>query len=181
MGKMVLITGGARSGKSRFAQQLAGTLSKTVLFVATAEALDDEMKLRIDEHRKNRPQHWQTLEVTEDVGRQIEKSIGKSRTVVIDCVTMWLNSFFNRYSRGDELNATLIEKKLNSEIKKLLSCIKKIQAIFIIVTNEVGLGIVPDNNAARLYRDLLGSANQSLALEADEVYLLVSGIPVTVK
>lgn len=181
MGKIVLITGGARSGKSRFAQQLAGTLSKTVLFVATAEALDNEMKLRIAEHRKSRPPNWETLEVTGDVGRRIEKNIGKSHVVILDCVTMWLNGIFNKHSRSEELNAPLIEKELNSELKNLLSRIKRIPAIFIIVTNEVGLGIVPDNTAARLYRDLLGSANQKLATQADEVYLLVSGIPVTVK
>lgn len=181
MGKMILLTGGARSGKSQFAQRLAGTLSKSVLFVATAEALDEDMMTRIEGHRKNRPSQWQTLEAPLNIGKQIGQCIGKSHIVIIDCITMLLNNIFNECHRGEELNASLIEKKLNSEIKSLLVCIKKVQAIFILVTNEVGLGIVPNNPTARLYRDLLGSTNQKLAREADEVYLLVAGLPVTVK
>jgi adenosylcobinamide kinase / adenosylcobinamide-phosphate guanylyltransferase len=181
MGKFILVTGGARSGKSKFAQDLAGKLSKTVLFVATAEALDDEMKARIEKHRKNRPETWRTLEAPVEIGMKVQEHAGKSHIIIIDCMTLLLNNIFNQGCREDKIDAKLIEKKLNAEIKDLLACIKKLDAIFIIVTNEVGMGIVPDNPQARLYRDLLGTMNQKLAAEAAEVYLLVAGLPVTVK
>jgi len=181
MGRYILVTGGARSGKSRFAQELAGKLSKSVLFVATAEALDEEMRQRIEAHRKSRPATWQTLEAPSDVGKTIQKNAGKSHIVIIDCITLLLNNIFNQGCRGEQIDMALIEKKLDSEIKDLLACIKKIEGIFIIVTNEVGMGIVPDNPQARLYRDLLGTANQKLAQNAAEVYLMVAGLPVTVK
>lgn len=181
MGRYILVTGGARSGKSKFAQELAGKLSKSVLFVATAEALDDEMQTRIEEHRKNRPETWLTLETTSGIGQQIRENIGKFHIVIIDCLTLLLNNIFNLGCHGDQIDAAFIEKKLNAELKGLRACIKKTDAIYILVTNEVGMGIVPDNPQARLYRDLLGTMNQELARDAAEVYLLVAGLPVTVK
>jgi len=171
----ILITGGARSGKSRFAQELALKLGEPVLFVATAQPGDEEMRRRIEEHKKARPKDWTTLEVTTNLASQITKHFGKSKVVIIDCITLLLNNIFEKYQ--DRIS----EKEVTGEIGELVKCIKSSKASFIIVTNEVGTGLVPTNKVGRLYRDLLGKANQMLAECADEVYLMVSGLPVKIK
>ena len=181
MGKSILITGGARSGKSKYAQELAGKLDNKVLFVATAEALDEEMSVRITEHRKTRPLEWQTLEATCDIGNQIRKNISGANVVIIDCITLLLNNIFSIEYRNNEVQASVIVAKINNETINLRNQIFEIPAIFIIVTNEVGSGIVPDNGMARLYRDLLGKTNQLLAEQAEEVFLMVAGIPLKIK
>jgi len=177
--KITLITGGARSGKSRLAQEMAGKAGGPVLFVATAEAGDEEMKRRIEAHRKARPSGWATLEVTTHIGNQIARNIGRARTVIIDCITLLINNVFQQHD--EKADAALLEKAVIAEIKELLDCIDRFDAHFIIVTNEVGLGIIPADRVSRLYRDLLGKANQMLAEHADEVYLMVAGIPLVVK
>jgi adenosylcobinamide kinase/adenosylcobinamide-phosphate guanylyltransferase len=181
--KSTLIIGGARSGKSRFAQELAQKAGGVVLFVATAEAGDEEMKQRIEEHKKVRPSNWETLEATTHVGRQIPLNIGKAQTVIIDCITLLVNNIFQQASQpGDaDIDTALVEKEVMAEIKELVDCMERVDAHFIIVTNEVGLGLVPDNKAGRLYRDWLGRANQMLAQHADEVIMMVAGIPVKIK
>ena len=177
--KSILITGGARSGKSRRAQELAKKAGGEVLFVATAEAGDDEMKRRIKAHRKVRPKDWKTIEVKTHIGSQITKNIGQAKTVVIDCVTLLTSNVLLQYD--EKTDAAIVEKAITAEIKELLDCIKHTKADFIIVTNEVGLGIIPGDRVSRLYRDLLGKANRMLAEKVDEVYLMVAGIPITVK
>jgi len=177
--KSTLITGGARSGKSHLAQELALKSGGAVLFVATAEAGDDEMKQRIEEHKKARPSAWVTLEANTHIGRQISRNIGQAQTVIIDCITLLINNVFQQYN--EETGATLIEKTVMAEIDGLIRCMEQSGAGFIIVTNEVGLGLVPTNKLGRLYRDLLGRANQELAEHADEVYLMVAGLPVRLK
>ena len=177
--KSILLTGGARSGKSRLAQELALKSGGRVLFVATAEAGDDEMKRRIEAHRQSRPSGWVTLEVTNHVGRHITKNIGRAGTVIIDCVTLLVNNIFQQFD--ENADASRLEKAVVAEIKELCDCIDRSDADFIIVTNEVGLGIIPGDRVSRLYRDLLGKANQMLAERADEVYLMVAGLPMTVK
>ncbi|MBN1160616.1 MAG: bifunctional adenosylcobinamide kinase/adenosylcobinamide-phosphate guanylyltransferase [Dehalococcoidales bacterium] len=177
--KSILITGGARSGKSRIAAELAAKAGGKVLFVATAEAGDDEMKRRIEAHRKARPKDWQTIEATTHIGGRIAENIGGAKTVIIDCVTLLVNNIFEEH--GGKTVPAALEKAVTAEINELLECIKKTKADFIIVTNEVGLGIIPGDRVSRLYRDLLGKANQVLAQGVDEVYFMVAGIPVTVK
>ena len=177
--KITLITGGARSGKSRLAQEMAGKAGGPVLFVATAEAGDEEMKRRIEAHRKNRPAGWTTLEVTTDIGRAISANTGMATTIIIDCITLLINNIFQQY-RGTT-DASALEKAVEAEINGLIECMERSSARFIIVTNEVGLGIVPADETSRLYRDLLGKANQMLAEHADEVILMVAGLPVTLK
>ena len=177
--KSILIIGGARSGKSHFAQELALKAGGIVLFVATAEAGDEEMKQRIKAHRKARPSTWETIETTTHIGSQISQHIGKAQTVIIDCITLLINNIFLQHD--EEIDATIIEKEVMAEIGELVNCIDQSDASFIIVTNEVGLGLVPTNKVGRLYRDLLGKANQVLAQHADEVYLMVAGIPITIK
>jgi len=181
--KNILITGGARSGRSYFAQELALKLGKTVLFVATAVAGDEEMQHRIEEHQQARPAAWHTLEVTRHVGREIFQKISGAQVVVLDCITLLVNNIFGQYSdqTGEHIDASLIEKEVTSEITELVECINCIDASFIIVTNEVGMSLVPASKMGRLYSDLLGMANQLLAQQADEVYLMVTGLPVPIK
>jgi adenosylcobinamide kinase/adenosylcobinamide-phosphate guanylyltransferase len=177
--KSILILGGARSGKSRLAVEMAQKRGGDVLFVATAEARDGEMARRIAAHRQARPADWQTIEVKTRIGPRITRRIGGVRTVVIDCITLLVNNVFEKC--GGEADASKLEKAVAGEIKQLIGCIERSDALFIIVSNEVGLGIIPADSVSRLYRDLLGRANQMLAAAADEVYLLVAGIPMAVK
>ena len=174
--KCILIIGGARSGKSQFAQELACQLSDRVLFVATAEAGDEEMRARIEAHKKARPKTWHTLETPTKVGKKISEYVGKADVVIIDCITMLVSNLLA--GQGDDRTE---EERIKTEIDRLIECIDRMDATFIIISNEVGLGLVPDNRLGRLYRDLLGRANQLLAEQADEVYLMVAGIPVEIK
>ncbi|MCX6012509.1 MAG: bifunctional adenosylcobinamide kinase/adenosylcobinamide-phosphate guanylyltransferase [Chloroflexi bacterium] len=181
MKKVILLLGGVRSGKSRYAQAMAPEIGKKILFVATAEALDKEMQHRIEVHKKNRPQNWCTLEVTRGIGKKIESDIGDSHVVIIDCITMLVSNLVGEASTISESDYRTIEDLVNQEIKELIECINRVKAHFVIVSNEVGLGIVPQTGIGRLYRDILGKVNQDLASIATEVYLMVAGIPVAVK
>jgi len=183
MPKSIFIIGGARSGKSHYAQELALKSSQPVLFVATAEAGDEEMRQRIENHRKSRPATWETLEVQTHIGSNISQKIGRAQTVVVDCITLLVNNVFKQHGNlADEtINAPLIEKEVVAEINELVDCINRANANFIIVSNELGLGLVPADRISRLYRDLLGKANQLLAQNIDEVYFLAAGIPLLIK
>ena len=183
MRKKILILGGARSGKSHYAQEIALKSSPPVLFVATAEAGDEEMRQRIEEHKKARPAKWSTLEVTARIGSEIKQNIGKAQVVIVDCVTLLVSNILNQYNDedGEPIDASRIEEEVAREVSELVECIKHVSASFIIVTNEVGLGLVPPNKLSRLYRDLLGKANQILAQHADNVLIMVAGVPVKIK
>ena len=174
--KPILILGGARSGKSHFAQELATRLSNKVLFVATGEALDKEMQARIEEHRKARPKSWLTLEIATDIGKRIEKQIHDAEVVIIDCLTLLVSNLLK-----DEPGYQEAEKRMVVEIDQLTACMDKLNVTFIIVSNEVGMGLVPENKLGRIYRDLLGKANQLIAEHASEVYFMVSGLPMKIK
>ena len=178
----ILLIGGARSGKSSFAQELASRHGEPVLFVATATAGDEEMRQRIEAHQRARPRHWITLEATTHTGSRIRQEIGEARVVIVDCITLLVSNIFSQHMcQGEQVDAPLIEKEVTSEIRDLVECIRQVSASFIVVTNEAGTGIVPADKVSRLYRDLLGKANQMLADCADEVYLMVAGIPVRIK
>lgn len=151
-----------------------------MLFVATATAGDDEMRRRIEAHRRARPQTWQTLEIPEHVGRELAAGIGQARTVVVDCITLLVNNVFLRCG-ASLTDVSHMEKAVLAEMEELIDCMRRSEASFIIVTNEIGLGLVPADGASRLYRDLLGKANQALAASVDQVYLLVAGIPLAIK
>ena len=174
--EITLILGGARSGKSHYAQQLATELSDKVLFIATGEALDEEMQARIAEHKKARPKTWRTLEIPTGVGRKIERQIGDAEVVIIDCLILLISNLL-----CDEPDYPEAEKRVISEINELTAAMDKLDASFVIVSNEVGMGLVPETRLGRIYRDLLGKANQLLASHATEVYLMVACLPVRVK
>lgn len=191
-----LILGGARSGKSRFAQSLAAKLGRNVLFVATGEPLDEEMASRIEEHKRMRPKNWRTLEVDIEVGQKLKGQIKDADVVLLDCLTLLVSNILTKEDRnpfsspltgkdegeGESDEAiSEAETQVMAEMEDLLDCIAKHECDFIVVSNEVGLGLVPDNKLGRIYRDLLGKANQLLAQHASEVYFMVSGIPVKIK
>ncbi len=174
--KSILITGGARSGKSQFAQRLAVEAGGRVLFVATAEAKDEDMRLRIEAHRESRPEGWKTLEAPLGVSEIIGQHAGDAEIVVIDCITLLVANIILQ----SQSEAPAEELALN-EIEAIIKRMDELKATFILVSNEVGLGLVPDNELGRRYRDCLGRANQILAQHADEVYLMVAGIAVRLK
>jgi adenosylcobinamide kinase/adenosylcobinamide-phosphate guanylyltransferase len=174
--QITLLLGGARSGKSHYAQQLAGELGSKVLFVATGEGLDEEMQARIAEHRKDRPKNWRTLEIPTGIGKGIEKQIGDAEVVLIDCLTLLISNLL----RG-ELAYLEAEKRVTAELNELIAVMDRLDASFVIVSNEVGMGLVPETKLGRIYRDLLGKANQLLASHATEVYLMVACLPVQIK
>jgi adenosylcobinamide kinase/adenosylcobinamide-phosphate guanylyltransferase len=171
--KIVLFTGGARSGKSTRAEQYAGRLERPVLYVATAEAGDDEMRERIAMHRRRRPASWATLEApTEVAATLITLDVGT--VVLIDCLSLLISNLLLAH----EPNAAAV---VDAEIASLIAAAHARELTLIVVTNEVGMGIVPAYPLGRSYRDLLGRANQQVAAAAAEVYLLVCGIPVEVR
>ena len=172
----IFILGGARSGKSRYAQELAGKLSNKVLFVATGEALDEEMQARISHHKKDRPESWRTLEAPTNIGRQIEQQIGGAEVVLIDCLTLLVSNLL-----ADKPDYSKAEKQVMAEINELIACIDKLDSSFIIVSNEVGMGLVPETRLGRIYRDMLGKANQLIAQHASKVYFMAASIAVKLK
>ena len=178
MGQVALILGGVRSGKSRFAQDLARQLGgEDVLFVATAEACDDEMSRRIDMHRQSRPAAWRTLEQPRDTGRVIAGIETPPCVILLDCLTLLVS---NIVLQCDE-DGDSPEHRMRAEIADLIDVVKQRESTMIIVSGEVGMGLVPENRIGRLFRDLLGWANQLIAREATSTYLMVAGFPINVK
>jgi adenosylcobinamide kinase / adenosylcobinamide-phosphate guanylyltransferase len=186
MGKhLTFILGGARSGKSAHAQKLAVERGETVLYVATAQAGDDEMAARIAAHQVERPAHWQTLEAPTQVGIAIRSYHASrvtdhvSRVILIDCLTLLASNIL--LSLPEDVTSQVAESALNAEVNDLLAAYAASAAEWIIVSNEVGLGLVPPYPLGRIYRDALGRANQRLAAEADEVLFMVAGLAMKVK
>jgi len=172
-GKIVFITGGARSGKSSFALKEASSVPGRKVFIATAEAVDLEMKERIERHRTDRGTGWETYEEPLHVSKAIEETSHTYDVLVLDCLTIWLS------------NVMWADSDVHREIENLISSIKKFScsssATLFIVSNEVGMGIVPVNEMARKFRDLAGTLNQKVAEVSGEVYWTVAGIPVKIK
>jgi len=174
MGKLIFILGGARSGKSSFAVEQAKKLSSGdsgVVYVATASAVDEEMKRRIEKHRKRRPASWRTIEEGIDISRILAK-LGKASVVIIDCLTILIS---NLLLSGEREAVTL------RRMKEFFRTLKKRNFTTLIVSNEVGMGIVPKNRLGRSFRDIAGQTNQIVAELAEEVYLLEAGIPIKIK
>lgn len=174
MGQMALVLGGVRSGKSRFAQDLAWRLGgEDVLFVATAEAGDDEMSRRIEMHQRSRPAAWRTLEQPLAIGKAIA-AIAPPRVILLDCLTLLVS---NIVLQCDE-SVDSPEQRMRAEFADLMDVARRRESTMIIVSGEVGMGLVPEHRLGRLFRDLLGWANQLFASESTSTYLMVAGLPV---
>lgn len=178
MAEIILITGGSRSGKSAFAQQLAEQQAGARLFLATCPVTDSEMGERIQRHIADRRQSgWETVEEQVEITGQLAVATGYG-VVLIDCLTLWVNNLMFDFQRGGK---ALNEDCITEKTIELVAAAGKCPARVIFVTNEVGAGIVPDNRDARLYRDLIGRCNQQVAAAADSVYLVSCGIPMQIK
>jgi adenosyl cobinamide kinase/adenosyl cobinamide phosphate guanylyltransferase len=173
-GELVMVTGGARSGKSAFAQSIAEKSGAKVLYVATAQALDDEMAERIRRHRESRSKGWATLEEPLEVASALRRLGEGYGLVLLDCVTLWATNLLLKNEAGPD-------ESVLGPVAELLEWRKETGARMVVVTNEVGMGVVPANALSRRFSDLLGKANQMLAAASDRVYLMVSGLPVRVK
>lgn len=168
-GKVVFITGGARSGKSSFALAEALKIKGRKAYIATAEALDEEMRQRIEKHKQHRGDKWDTYEEPIRLTAVIKKIEGEYEVIVIDCLTLWLS------------NLMMNGKNIEEEIKTFCFSLNAERCTLYIVSNEVGMGIVPGNETTRKFRDIAGMLNQKVAETADEVYMVVAGIPVKIK
>jgi len=174
--KIVLILGGARSGKSSYALQLAADRGGRVLFCATAQPLDEEMQERIRAHRQSRPPGWDTLEIKDGLAAALEDTAETCDTVIVDCITL-----LTANCMGETIDYRAAEKAVDAEVDGLIDLMRRSGCSFILVSNEAGSGIVPDNRLARVYRDALGKANQRLSRAADEVILMTAGLPLKLK
>jgi len=169
--QIILVTGGARSGKSRYAEQRSTELGSRRLYVATAEAKDDEMAQRIAEHKKRRGDEWITIEESVQLTEVLLAQRGRTDCGLVDCITLWLSNLLLRRDT----------KYAEEKVDELLMILPRLDFHSVLVSNEVGWGIVPDNPLARQFRDLAGWTNQRLAATANEVVLTVAGIPMIVK
>jgi len=189
--RLILILGGARSGKSAFAERLAASSGQPVAFIATATASDDEMRARIARHRASRPRDWHTLEEPLDLASAVRQASELADVLLLDCITLWLGNVLLQESGHPEKDneaefhtaSKLFDERALKEIEALLAVVKSLapRKTLIAVTNEVGLGIVPAYPLGILYRDTLGYVNQRLAQAADRVYLMVAGIAIDIK
>lgn len=165
----LFVLGGARSGKSRYAQARAEVHRGALTFIATAQAFDAEMTDRIARHRADRSERWSTVEAPLELAEAIATHSSPGAIVLVDCLTLWAS------------NLMFAERDVLVECEKLVQAIKASHAALILVANEVGLGIVPDNALARRFRDVAGLINQAIATSADEVVMMFAGIPMTLK
>lgn len=172
MGKLILVTGGARSGKSSLALKLAKEIKKKKVFVATCVVQDEEMKERVRRHRSERPASWRTVEPGVDLVKVLKKEVDSDVVLLIDCLTLFISLLL---LRGDK------EDSIKKESRDLVRVILQGKATAILVSNEVGAGIVPENKLGRDFRDLAGICNQIVARSAEDVYLSVSGIALKIK
>ncbi len=179
MGKIILVTGGARSGKSSFAEKLALKIGNgRAAYIATAQVLDDEMIFRVKLHQSRRGVNWRTFEAPFCAEEKISEAAETFDAILFDCVTLYVSNFLCAAVVDDE---KILYDELHRLIQKLIDAAKSSDATTIFVTNEVGNGIVPDNKLARRFRDLAGIANQMLAAEAEKVFLTVAGLAVDVR
>lgn len=184
---LVLVTGGARSGKSSYAEGILHQIEGQKLYIATAIAFDEEMKERIKKHQSVRPAGWETYEGFKNLDEIIKEKGIKVQGVLLDCVTLWLtNLLFDAVGATDidlvsqdEMNQ--IEQDILGELQKFIREAQRIDTTVVLVTNEIGMGIVPENKLSRAFRDLQGRMNQMLGKAADQVVLVVCGVPLVIK
>jgi adenosylcobinamide kinase/adenosylcobinamide-phosphate guanylyltransferase len=173
MNHLALILGGARSGKSRFALDEGSKLGQVKVYIATAQSLDPEMALRIEQHRRERPADWKTIEEPERLSDALRAVEGRADVAVIDCLTLWLSNLLVKMTND--------EKRIRDDIDQFVEVACRVDLCVVAVSNEVGLGIVPADPLSRLFRDLAGVLHQQLARTAQEVYWMTAGIPVRIK
>lgn len=180
-----MVTGGARSGKSSYAEKLCIDNKDKVAYIATSIAFDEGMKDRIKKHRESRPKEWKTYEIYKDIYKSIDEISKYNNTVLLDCVTLLVNNLMFEFdldwdncSREEIDN---IEQYIQNQVEKLIEEIRKTDLYFVFVTNELGMGVIPANRLSRIYTDIAGRINQKIASLSDEVYMLISGIPLKIK
>ena len=177
MSKIVLVTGGARSGKSVFAEKYVSKITKKIAYIATAQVLDEEMKRRIELHRSRRPSSWRTYEAYYNAQNVFPNITAEA--VLFDCLTLYTSNLLlaGDAPQSDEARYQYIMKNID----QVLIAARRCPAAVVFVTNEVGMGIVPDNKLSREYRDIVGMVNQKVAQAADEVFFVVSGLAIEIK
>lgn len=169
MAEIIFITGGQRSGKSSYAQQLAEEKSANPVYMATSRIWDTEFQTRVDRHKKDRGDHWENLEEE----KQLSKHHLSNRVVLVDCITLWLTNFFH----DNQFNAELALKEAKEEWTKFIAQ----DFTLIVVSNEIGLGLIPEQASLRQFVDLQGWMNQFIATTAQKLIFMISGVPLTVK
>jgi adenosylcobinamide kinase/adenosylcobinamide-phosphate guanylyltransferase len=169
MSRHILVLGGARSGKSRHAEDLADQHQGERIYIATAEPGDEEMQRRISDHRRRRGPAWRTIEEPVELSSALKRECAEGRFVLVDCLTLWLS------------NLMLRERDIRQEIEHLCLMLPHLKGTLVVVSNEVGLGIVPDNELARRFRDEAGFANQRIAAACDEVAVMFAGLALKLK
>ncbi|MEG0181672.1 MAG: bifunctional adenosylcobinamide kinase/adenosylcobinamide-phosphate guanylyltransferase [Peptostreptococcaceae bacterium] len=185
MSKLILVTGGSRSGKSSFAEILCKNRENSTAYIATSTPFDEEMKDRVRKHKESRPSNWKTYEIYKDIYTIIKDISNSHQTVILDCVTLLVNNLMFEYGidfdncTSEETNK--MEIYIKDQIEKLIKEIEITNLYFVIVTNELGMSLVPDNKLCRVYSDIVGRINQYIAKCSDEVYFVVSGIPMKIK
>lgn len=175
---LFLVLGGTRSGKSDFAEKFIASKGEKILYIATAACLDKEMERRIKKHRANRSDKWDTIEEQLKVADVIKHNAVNYDAILLDCLTLFISNMMCSSSIED---CGKLEQEILQEISQLAEEAEQGCCPIIVVSSEVGLGLVPDNSLGRLYRDILGKANQILAAKSQEVYLVVAGIPISLK
>jgi adenosylcobinamide kinase/adenosylcobinamide-phosphate guanylyltransferase len=167
--KTLLVLGGARSGKSRFAQNQAEALPGDLVYIATAQALDAEMAERIARHRADRGPRWRTVEAPLDLARAVGRESRSDSVLLIDCLTLWAT------------NLLFAETDITAAAGSLVTAMDRAPGPVILVANEIGLGVVPDNALARRFRDIAGDINQTVAAQVDSAVLIAAGLPIVLK
>ena len=179
MAEIILVTGGARSGKSAFAERRVAAMAEQVGYIATAQAWDEEMRLRIEIHQQRRPAGWQTFEAPRQAAAVLAKAAAETKAILFDCLTMFVtNCMCQEDFPADPEDG---QRYIARETEALLRAAQQATCPVVFVTNEVGLGIVPDNAMSRAFRDYAGWVNQQVASQAQQVFLVVSGLAVDVR
>jgi adenosylcobinamide kinase/adenosylcobinamide-phosphate guanylyltransferase len=177
MPDITVVTGGARSGKSKFAEELCKKLGQSPCYIATAQSFDEEMEQRIARHRSRRGESWHTIEEPLMLPQTLAGIDGNYSCILVDCLTIWLSNMLLSFEKIDPDTEDLIR----GNVHRLKLTLRTMSTPVVLVTNEVGMGIVPENQLARAFRDLAGETNQIIAASADHVYAIISGLPLKLK